>query len=85
MTDVLLVERIDGIVTLTMNRPESMNSLDVTLKEALRDALAEVAADDSCRAVVLAGNGRGFCVGQDLREHVGHAGIRRGQPAGDGT
>jgi 2-(1,2-epoxy-1,2-dihydrophenyl)acetyl-CoA isomerase len=53
-----------------MNRPESMNSLSVQLKEALRDTLADIAADRAVRAVVLAGTGRGFCVGQDLREHV---------------
>jgi 2-(1,2-epoxy-1,2-dihydrophenyl)acetyl-CoA isomerase len=70
MTDSLLVARDGPVVSLTLNRPESLNSLDVALKEALRDALAEVAADDSCRAVVLAGAGRAFCVGQDLREHV---------------
>ena len=40
MTDSLLVDRTDGVVTLTMNRPESMNALDVDLKEALRDTLA---------------------------------------------
>lgn len=68
--DVLLVDRTDGVATLTMNRPESMNSLSVALKEALRDTLADVARDKSVRAVVLAGTGRGFCVGQDLREHV---------------
>jgi 2-(1,2-epoxy-1,2-dihydrophenyl)acetyl-CoA isomerase len=70
MTDSLLVQRDGGVVTLTLNRPDSLNSLDVALKEALRDALAELAADDSCRALVLGGAGRAFCVGQDLREHV---------------
>jgi 2-(1,2-epoxy-1,2-dihydrophenyl)acetyl-CoA isomerase len=70
VADVLLVERNDGVATLTMNRPESMNSLSVELKEALRGILAEVSADRSVRAVVLTGTGRGFCVGQDLREHV---------------
>jgi 2-(1,2-epoxy-1,2-dihydrophenyl)acetyl-CoA isomerase len=70
MTDVLLVERAGAVVTLTLNRPDSLNSLDVVLKEALRDALGELAGDPSCRALVLAGAGRAFCVGQDLREHV---------------
>jgi 2-(1,2-epoxy-1,2-dihydrophenyl)acetyl-CoA isomerase len=70
VAEVLLVERDEGVATLTMNRPESMNSLSVELKEALRDILAEVSVDKSVRAVVLAGTGRGFCVGQDLREHV---------------
>jgi 2-(1,2-epoxy-1,2-dihydrophenyl)acetyl-CoA isomerase len=70
VTDVLLVERVDGIATLTLNRPDSLNSLDVALKEALREALAELTADEGCRAVVLTGAGRAFCVGQDLRQHV---------------
>src|SRR5919197_3791124 len=47
-----------------------MNSLSVELKEALLDAVREVSGDPAVRAVVLTGNGRGFCVGQDLREHV---------------
>ena len=70
MTDVLLVDRADGVATLTLNRPESMNSLSLELNLALRDAVTEVTAEDSVRAVVLTGTGRGFCVGQDLREHV---------------
>lgn len=70
MSDVLLVERNDGVATLTMNRPESMNSLSVELKEALLEAARDVASDPAVRAVVLTGTGRGFCVGQDLREHV---------------
>jgi 2-(1,2-epoxy-1,2-dihydrophenyl)acetyl-CoA isomerase len=70
VSDPLLVDRTDSVVTLTFNRPDSLNSLDVPLKEALRDALAEVDADRSCRAVVLAGAGSAFCVGQDLREHA---------------
>ena len=70
--DPLLVERTAGVVTLTMNRPDAMNALDVPLKEVLRDTLAELAQDRSARAVVLTGAGtRAFCVGQDLREHVG--------------
>ena len=70
MADVLLLDRTDGVATLTMNRPESMNSLSVELKDALVAALADVGADPAVRAVVLTGTGRGFCVGQDLAEHV---------------
>ncbi|MCA2213776.1 enoyl-CoA hydratase-related protein [Jidongwangia harbinensis] len=69
-TDSLLVDRTDAVVTLTLNRPDAMNALDVELKEALRDTLASLEADRSCRAIVLAGAGRAFCVGQDLREHA---------------
>ncbi|WIM96028.1 enoyl-CoA hydratase-related protein [Actinoplanes oblitus] len=70
MTDVLLVDRTDAVVTLTLNRPEAMNSFTVDLKEALRDTLAELETDRSCRAIVLAGAGHAFCGGQDLREHA---------------
>jgi len=69
-TESLLVDRKDAVVTLTLNRPAAMNALDVDLKEALRDTLAALETDRSCRAIVLTGAGRGFCVGQDLREHA---------------
>ena len=69
-TESLLVDREDAVVTLTLNRPAAMNALDVDLKEALRDTLAALETDRSCRAIVLTGAGRGFCVGQDLREHA---------------
>jgi 2-(1,2-epoxy-1,2-dihydrophenyl)acetyl-CoA isomerase len=70
VTDELLIERADGVATVTLNRPESMNSLSVSLKESLVTALEAIARDESVRAVVFTGNGRGFCVGQDLREHA---------------
>jgi len=70
MTEVLLVERDGAVATVTMNRPDSLNSLNTELKVALRDALLELADDTSVSAVVLTGAGRGFCVGQDLAEHL---------------
>jgi 2-(1,2-epoxy-1,2-dihydrophenyl)acetyl-CoA isomerase len=79
VTDVLLIERNEGVATLTLNRPQSMNSLSVELKQALVSAVARVSHDESVRAVVLTGTGRGFCVGQDLREHV--ALLQAGDPA----
>jgi 2-(1,2-epoxy-1,2-dihydrophenyl)acetyl-CoA isomerase len=60
----------DGVATITMNRPEAMNSLDTATKVALRDVIEEAAGDDSVRCVVLTGTGRAFCVGQDLKEHM---------------
>ncbi|WP_117214465.1 enoyl-CoA hydratase-related protein [Allorhizocola rhizosphaerae] len=70
MSDTLLLTRDGAVATITLNRPDSLNSLNVALKEALAQALAEVRDDSAVRAVVLAGAGRAFCVGQDLREHV---------------
>ncbi|MFC6287917.1 enoyl-CoA hydratase/isomerase family protein [Nocardioides sp. GCM10027113] len=60
----------DGVATITLDRPEAMNSLDVATKEALRDTVHAVAEDPAARCVVLTGTGRAFCVGQDLKEHV---------------
>lgn len=70
MSDELLVERTGGVATLTLNRPDAMNSLSIALKEALLETVREVGSDPTIRAVVLTGTGRGFCAGQDLQEHV---------------
>ncbi|MET7638298.1 enoyl-CoA hydratase-related protein [Streptomyces sp. NPDC005438] len=70
MSDTVLYELTEGLATVTLNRPDAMNALDTELKEALRDTLQQVARDPAVRAVLLTGNGRGFCVGQDLKEHV---------------
>lgn len=61
----------DGVATLTFSRPDAMNALDVATKEALLRTLQQVAQDETVRCVVLTGTGRAFCVGQDLKEHVG--------------
>ncbi|MGH3370554.1 MAG: enoyl-CoA hydratase/isomerase family protein [Nocardioidaceae bacterium] len=61
----------EGVATITLNRPDAMNSLDVATKVALRDLATEAGSDPSVRCVVLTGTGRAFCVGQDLKEHIG--------------
>ena len=69
--DPVVVERAGAVATVRLNRPDAMNSLDTPTKEALLAALTEVADDPQVRCVVLTGTGRAFCVGQDLREHIG--------------
>jgi 2-(1,2-epoxy-1,2-dihydrophenyl)acetyl-CoA isomerase len=59
-----------GVATITLNRPEAMNSLDTATKEALLDSLQRAAGDTNVRCVVITGTGRAFSVGQDLREHA---------------
>ncbi|MGH6653652.1 MAG: enoyl-CoA hydratase-related protein [Actinocrinis sp.] len=59
-----------AVATITLNRPDAMNALDVPTKVALLGALRKASDDASVRAVVLTGTGRAFCVGQDLREHA---------------
>jgi 2-(1,2-epoxy-1,2-dihydrophenyl)acetyl-CoA isomerase len=63
-------EVTDGVATITLDRPEAMNGLDVATKEALLGAVREAEQDATVRCVVLTGSGRAFCVGQDLKEHV---------------
>lgn len=70
MSDPVRVEHADGVATITLDQPDTLNALSLVMKVALRSALEEVAADPAARAVVLTGAGRGFCVGQDLREHA---------------
>ncbi|GAA1427754.1 enoyl-CoA hydratase-related protein [Microlunatus lacustris] len=75
-TPGLRLEVSDGVGTLTFDRPDALNALDLATKTALLDALAELAGDEAVRCVVLTGTGRAFCVGQDLREHA--AGLTSG-------
>lgn len=71
MTDApVLLDVSNGVATITLNRPEAMNSLDVATKVLLRETVQRVADDPAARCVVLTGTGRAFCTGQDLKEHV---------------
>jgi 2-(1,2-epoxy-1,2-dihydrophenyl)acetyl-CoA isomerase len=86
MADTVLYEVGDGLATITLNRPEAMNAMNAVTKVALRDAAQAAAADDSVRAVLLTAAGdRAFCVGQDLKEHVGGLLAARESGAGEGV
>jgi 2-(1,2-epoxy-1,2-dihydrophenyl)acetyl-CoA isomerase len=61
------VSRDGAVLTITLNRPEVLNAINLAVQQGLRDALKEARAEE-VRAVVLTGAGRGFCVGQDLTE-----------------
>ena len=56
----------DGIATLTLNRPESLNAFDLTMARELERVFLTDARDDAVRAVVVTGAGRAFCAGMDL-------------------
>lgn len=71
--DVLLHERADGVVTLTLNRPEQYNALSAALLAELQAAVAALAGDASTRVIVIAGTGKAFCAGHDLKEIQTHA------------
>lgn len=79
MADVLLTDRPAPTVRgVTLNRPDALNTMSAELCEALHEELRAIAADRSCRVVVLTGAGRAFCAGVDLRGY-GDA------PGNDGT
>ena len=69
---VLLEESLGPVRRLTMNRPSRLNALSNELVETLSGALARAAADDGVRVVILAGSGRAFCAGYDLKEEAEH-------------
>ena len=60
------VEVKDGVQVITLNRPEVLNSFHLPMAREVQDALGVAAADHSIRTVLLTGEGRGFCAGQDL-------------------
>jgi 2-(1,2-epoxy-1,2-dihydrophenyl)acetyl-CoA isomerase len=63
----LLTERRQGVLALTLNRPECLNAIDNELARALLTAVEEAGRDPEIRAVLLRGNGRAFCAGRDVR------------------
>lgn len=68
--DPVLLELHDGVATITLNRPEAHNSLNIAAKDLLLATVQQVADDPAVRCVVLTGNGKAFCTGQDLKEHI---------------
>ena len=66
----------NGIATITLNRPEVFNALNDEITYELQDALRAVAKDDAVRVVVLTGEGKAFCSGQDLKDAPSGGGKR---------
>jgi enoyl-CoA hydratase/carnithine racemase len=66
--DLVQVNADAGVTTLTLNRPDQFNALSEEMLDALERALEAVAHDEDVRCVVLAGNGRAFCAGHDLKQ-----------------
>lgn len=64
------LEVADGVATLTLDRPERLNSFTVAMHGEVRAALDAVAGDPAVRCLVLTGAGRGFCAGQDLSDRA---------------
>ena len=63
MSDSVLIDISDGVMTATLNEPERMNALSPGISKGILDALNQATKDDDVRVMVLTGNGRGFCAG----------------------
>lgn len=68
MSETVLRNTSEGVLTLTLNRPEALNSFTVEMKEELLKAFKDAARDKDVRVVLLTGAGRAFSAGQDLKE-----------------
>ncbi len=66
MTDPIRIEHCDGWRRITLNRPDKLNAVNAEMLMALIEALDDAATDPACRALLLTGEGRGFCAGQEL-------------------
>jgi enoyl-CoA hydratase/carnithine racemase len=65
--ETIRTEVEDGVLTLTLNRPDRLNAFTPTMKDELIAAFDQADADDDVRAVIVTGEGRGFCAGADLQ------------------
>jgi 2-(1,2-epoxy-1,2-dihydrophenyl)acetyl-CoA isomerase len=70
----ILFEQADGVATLTLNRPDRLNSFNAAMHEEVAAAIGTVESDATIRALLLTGAGRGFCAGQDLNLREAAAG-----------
>lgn len=68
----ILYEVEDGILTLTLNRPEKLNAFTAKMLEEMVDALDHADMDDEVRSIIITGSGRGFCAGADLSDSGGN-------------
>lgn len=66
----ILTEHRNGVMQITLNRPEVYNSFNRTMALQMQASLNEAAANESVRAVVITGSGKAFCAGQDLAEAI---------------
>lgn len=79
MMEFILSHVEKGVMTLTLNRPERLNSFNDEMHAQLAECLKQVERDDTIRCLLLTGAGRGFCAGQDLNDrNVDPTGPHRG-------
>ncbi|SVD61739.1 uncharacterized protein METZ01_LOCUS414593, partial [marine metagenome] len=70
MAETIIYEKTGNIVTMTMNRPDSLNAINRQLRGELADALVEFDNDSDAFVAIITGAGRAFCSGRDLKERA---------------
>jgi len=75
----IVLEKKEGIATITLNRPDRLNALSSEMNRELWHAIEEIESDTSSRVLVLTGTGRAFCVGEDVKERPGDSVEVRGR------
>jgi 2-(1,2-epoxy-1,2-dihydrophenyl)acetyl-CoA isomerase len=68
--DAILLDIASGVATITLNRPDKLNSFTSAMHADLKQAMGIIQADTSVRVLMITGAGRGFCAGQDLSERM---------------
>jgi enoyl-CoA hydratase/carnithine racemase len=82
-SDEVLTEVADGVMTVTLNRPDKLNAFTPGMRDAMIAAFDRADADDSVRVVIVTGNGRGFCAGADISQGASRFDVR-GRVGGNG-
>src|SRR5579862_4532115 len=77
----LVAEKHDHVATIKLNRPDRMNAISAEMLTALGERLEEFDKDPQVRAIILTGEGRGFCSGLDLKDTAAGRGIGAGLAA----
>ncbi|MBT4855064.1 MAG: enoyl-CoA hydratase, partial [Halieaceae bacterium] len=67
MSDVVITEVNDGVMTITLNRPEAKNAVNLAMAEGVAAAIDELDSNDEIRVAILTGSNNTFCSGMDLK------------------
>ena len=70
MAETILYEKQGNIVTITLNRPDSLNAINRQLRQEFSDAIVEFDSDQEAYVAIITGAGRSFCSGRDLKERA---------------
>ena len=77
--ETILYEKLDGVATVTLNRPQALNAFIIQMNSELLSALREAERDEDVRCIILTGSGRAFCAGQDLKARSREQRVSLGQ------